>query len=494
MVKETIKDIILNELNLNDFKNWNNKSDLSSDDIMIYVGWISKYDYVRGYGFIVDLIDYKEHFFHVSDLSADLFNTDDIYNYHSDFILNRFKMDLDASIRKSKLYEKYKRKMLDENIEVLQVKQESRFGTYKIIFKKHGEYVSFDIEDGVFTGIPNLIKGQIVCFRLVDDKAKYINIPPAYKHNLLNNCSRYSNELWDLLFSFIPSLLCTIEYEGFDLIDEQIEIYRKKIEPKIKMIKNLNLNKYINLDNYTLNLENYNGATTRDWDPNFLTLSCDCKDADDSYTLSHFSKRVEIAYESSYGSVKTLDYSINSVKNDYREEYINYVKDCMNGVVGNLVERNFRKTKEQWKNEFLSKYSREDHLLYYLNSLKQDFIKSCHFTTKHVRPEFDRSSEIVFKYNNSLKRYGNTIEFSRTTNGRYYGIEYYNLNYSLSYYDFDRHNKLNKYSICFLYINGRDKDMDNIDRLNWLLKKKLEERFNEFIEECLNELNNTSTK
>ena len=66
--------------------------------------------------------------------------------------------------------------------------------------------------------------------------------------------------------------------------------------------------------------------------------------------------------------------------------------------------------KEQWVNSFIANYSSQNHLLFYLNKLKNQFLNSCNLYAESINPEI-YSNDILFEFNRALPYYGNKIEF-----------------------------------------------------------------------------------
>ena len=76
---------------------------LQNEDF-VYVGWISRYEYQRGFGLVVDLINNEEHFFHISDVGTDLFSCNN--NKIKELVLSHLLDELRYSFQKS---ERFKR-------------------------------------------------------------------------------------------------------------------------------------------------------------------------------------------------------------------------------------------------------------------------------------------------------------------------------------------------------------------------------------------------
>lgn len=58
--------------------NWNSPIEqLSvSNSEKVYIGWVTEYEYLRGFGFVADLFNNEKHFFHVSEIGEDFFSTE----------------------------------------------------------------------------------------------------------------------------------------------------------------------------------------------------------------------------------------------------------------------------------------------------------------------------------------------------------------------------------------------------------------------------------
>lgn len=489
---KTIANEILEKLNLKNLINWNSKVNSLSYDDYIHVGWISYYNRSRKFGFLSDLSDNSSIYFHERSLGKEFYtikkgNASDVIND----ILRNARYEFIYGKNKNE-YNKYREELQEKGVDHIYAIEKTEFGTFKLLVAKEEDRI--EVIEYNISRIPYIVWGQLVCFKIKGERVIEIHNPAFYKLQLLQNREKYSNEIWELLFNCIPSLLCSIEYNGIDFLNEEIDKYKKKIAPVIKRINELNLNKYKDLNTYTLDLDNFNGATTRDKDPNLLFLSCVCKDAEDGFISNFFSKRVIIASETSYGSVKISEYSSESVGNDFREEYFEFINEYKSESKYNfdfLVEKHFKKTKEKWVNEWCSNYSRKNHLLYYLNSMKDEFINSSSFIINKRNTVFGTyNSALLFKYNNRAKHHGDKIEFvidnemPYDKENNHYNIYYWKEKTTPSF-----KKKVYKNIFARSFFDPMDKDYENINMLNCTLKKELALNFDKFIEDCVKELN-----
>ena len=102
----TISNIVLKKNNLHNHMDWNCLPNSSNEDF-VYVGWISRYEYQRGFGLVVDLINNEEHFFHISDVGTDLFSCNN--NKIKELVLSHLLDELRYSFQKSERFKRLKR-------------------------------------------------------------------------------------------------------------------------------------------------------------------------------------------------------------------------------------------------------------------------------------------------------------------------------------------------------------------------------------------------
>ena len=59
------------------FHNISNEEIISKEKKQaLHLGWINRYEYTRGYGFISDLYDNKSYFFHITSLGKEFFSSE----------------------------------------------------------------------------------------------------------------------------------------------------------------------------------------------------------------------------------------------------------------------------------------------------------------------------------------------------------------------------------------------------------------------------------
>ena len=416
------------DFNLND--NWNSEINTINynNDEMIYVGWIVKYEFLRGYGFIADLINNEKHFFHVSDVGEDLFTKQNSNN--DDLTLHSLLDELRHNFYKNPDYIDYQKELQRKGLDNIEVSANCRFGSYKLNIEKYPKIPM--IIDSNLSGFPCLYQGQIVCFTLDNGKVTNIHKPQFYKSKLICQKNNYNNDLWSLLFHFIPSVLYKIKYEGFEDINEEICKYREQILSKIQDVKQYDILPLTDINNYALNLEIDYHPTTRDGDdPNTLVLYCKPLIHVDEYISSCFSWRIQLTPTIDYYGEAPITYFSDIVFDEYKksfDEYLEKRKGKTFAERNSLVEDCFNNIKKQRINHLVSDYSSYNHLLFYINKLKSQFVNRCILLVENVCPDF-YSYDVKFEFKNDLDYYGNKIEF------KFSNLQYTKPSYKVYTYD-----------------------------------------------------------
>ena len=485
---ETVIKRIASNYNVSLTDDWENniKASDSNTEETIYVGWITKFDYLRGYGFIADLINNDEHYFHVSSIGKDLYSNKSIKN--KELSKKSLLEQLEYHFYKSNDYKKCQAKIQNEQTDDMETVSTCRYGTYKICVPKYPK-VPRIIEDEL-SDFPHLFSGQIVCFNVEDGKAANIHNPIFYTSQLLKNKDKYSNDIWNLLFHFIPRVLYSIKYKGFHDIQKEIENCKKEIRSIIQTIKQFDLKPYKDVNNYTLELEKNYSPTVKDSDPNYLSICCKTNNDADEYISSKFSWWQAITPTIEYYGEAPIEYFKDIVFDDFQKPFHRYLEKRK--TIGSserqvLVEECFKDFKEKWIKSFVEQYSSHDHLLFYLNKQKSSLINQCCFTIDTIIPNFICSSNITFKFSKSLAYYGYKMEFiipnKLYTNG-FYQLYTYDETYQGHY--------KGKHFINEIQFEEKDYyyTLKNVilKSMNMELKSYIEKEFDILANECLAKL------
>lgn len=473
----TISNIVLKKTNLHNHMDWNCLPNSSNEDF-VYVGWISRYEYQRGFGLVVDLINNEEHFFHISDVGTDLFSCNN--NKIKELVLSHLLDELRYSFQKSERFKRLKSECANHGLKEIDVSVSSKFGRYKVCVDEKLSYAL--IKDHSLNNYPYLHYAQIICFKLKEDKAVEIHTPNYFVLELLKNKHVYPNNLWNLLFRFVPDILFSIEYNGPDHIDDVICSFKQKSNHIVDYVKQFDIEPYRKLDNYTLSTEFSYYPTVKDSDPNQLYLviirNSELKDKHIGYPKIEIPLTPLFDY---YGQAPH-HYYMSELYDEYKEKYQNYYNEYKesNGQIekNSLLNKYFHQEKIKWIEYYTSSYSRIEHLKQLLWELKNEYLssieKSIFFSIKKIYPDFYKSSnKYVFEYDDYSHFYGYKIElihkndhyqlftYDRSYNGRYkgkhyIGNSYFNDNntfYSWSCIERDLNKELHLY-LCSLFDNA----------------------------------------
>lgn len=437
---DTISDIVLQKKDLQNHIDWNSLPTSTCSD-MVYVGWISRYEYQRGFGLVVDFINNEQHFFHVSDVGSDLFSckNDKII----ELTLSHLLSELRYSFQKSERFKILKSKCENNGLNEIETTISSKFGNCKAIVYKELSYSV--IKEHNLSKFPYLHYAQVICFRLKEGKAVEIHEPKFYTADLINNKAAYSNNLWNLLFRFVPDVLYTIEYNGRDSIDEDICSFKHKSNQIVEYVKRFDIEPYRKLENYTLSTEFSYYPTARDSDPNqlFLVIIRN-SELDDKY-VQYPKIRIPLTSSFDFYGQAPHHYFMSMIYDEYKVKYENYYNEykASNGTVdkSEILNKYFYDEKEKWIQYYTSSYSRVEHLKHLLRYLKNEYLasikKSIFFSIKRIYTDFESSSKnYVFEFDHYNHYYGFKIEIIRkddhyqlftydeTYNGRYKGKHY----------------------------------------------------------------------
>ena len=388
----------------------------SNDDDFVYVGWIAKYDFLRGFGIVVDLMNNEEHFFHITEVGDDLFTCDNasIMDRVLETLIFQLKYQKDFTDK----WEMCKKEMEDKDIDKMEVSMSSRFGTYKFLYLKNKTYP--EITQHNLSGYPYISPGQIICFKIKEGKAIGIHNPFLYKFQLLKNRDIYSSAIWNLLFNYIPSLLYTIQFEGSYDLDSELSLFREKAKPYIEQIKQFDISPYKNVDNYSIRLESSYYPTVKDSDPNQLFLIISRKKELDDEFVTHSTFHVPLTETVEYYGRASLEYLQHFVNDEYKKEFDDFYKEYkiysrdQKLNYDTIVEKHFGAVKIKWLEYYISKYSDSEHLIFYLRKLKYDFLRkikeSCRFKVNSIKTDFFDDGNYVFEFDKSLPYYGYKVE------------------------------------------------------------------------------------
>lgn len=485
-MNNNISEIILQEYGLLDHKDWNNTQSLAHNDI-VYVGWVSRYEYLRGFGIVIDFLDNEEHFFHVSELGEDLYtcNNDDIKS----LTINHLLDDLRFSFYKTKKFKNLKSELIRKNKSEIETEVTTRFGKYKMVIDNGPIYPL--IKEYDLQGFPFVYYAQIICFRLKDGKAIEIHTPKYYTSELLNNKNVYSHTLWNLLFRFIPDVLYSVEYKGVENIEDEVTVFRQESAKIVEYVKNFDIEPYKNLDNYKLSLQFDYHPTVKDSDPNQLNLVI-IRNVELNDQYIGFPKIcVPLTPNFEYYGSAPHHYYMMMIYGEYKDKYESYYKECKeskdNVDRSTLLEKYFYEVKKDKISYYISSYSKINHLKELLSNLKYKFIKSIieksNFSIKHFHPDFyDSTNDYLFKFDRDLTYYGSKVQIIHNKNL-----------YQLYTYD---HTYEGRYKGKHYIGKGYFKDKDtyywwsNHERsLNNELKSYIDSLFNQVIEQISNEFN-----
>lgn len=483
-----LHNIVLSNLELNYFFNWN--SDLGfqhdCDDDLVYIGWIQEYNFIRGYGYVADLINNEKHFFHYSEIGEDLYSCDhiSIKKIVLDYILFQIK----SQFRETDEWKTLKKELGEKNIDNIEISKKNRFGSYKILVSNNKGNV--EISQYNFSGYPFISPAQIVCFKIQEGKVIGIHNPFYYKYHLLKNRDKYSPTIWNLLFNYVPSLLYSIDYKGIDNLEKELFSFREKAKQYIKQIKQFDIRPYKELNNYNLKLKTSYHPTVKDSDPNKLYLEILRKKELEDEFVTHSTIQIPLTKTVFCYGQATMDYLQYYINDEYKKEFNSFYeeyKNCrksQNFDYTALIEKHFQPLKKKWIDCFISKYSESEHLKFYLRKLKCEYIKNlkeiCRFDVNKIKPLFFNNDDYVFSFEKSLPHYGYKVEIIHT-----------NCNYKLYTYD-DRYNGYfkGKHFIGQMYFGNMDSDYNKIDiiKINNELYSFIDSQFEIVIEDCVKEL------
>lgn len=412
---KTIINKIAKGIDFNLSENWHGEcnNQHTNDDEMIYVGWVHIFDYLRGFGFIADLINNEEYYFHVSSIGEDLYSNKSPKN--DELSLKCLLEQLQHKYYKSTDYKDCQLQLKQKNTEEIVTTSSCRFGTYRIAVRTNPKMPN--VVESDLSNYPHIFPGQVVCFTIEDGKATNVHKPTFYISQLLKYRGSYSDNVWSLLFHFIPRVLYSIKYQGFDNIDEELDKYKEKMNSFLLNVKQFDLDSMKDIDNYKIGLSIDYHPSKSDSDPNTLCLNCKFQNSSDEYILMAFSENIGITPTIEYYGEAPLEYFEDIVYDEYKEAF-NRLLNERNSIRKNkgycddslLTEKYFSDVKEQWVNSFIANYSSQNHLLFYLNKLKNQFLNSCNLYAESINPEI-YSNDILFEFNRALPYYGNKIEF-----------------------------------------------------------------------------------
>lgn len=481
-----LKNIVLRKLELDNILNWNSDLGSSYDDDFIYVGWIAKYDFLRGYGIVADLINNEEHFFHITEVGDDLFTC---YNINiRNTVLDHLLFQLRFNYERIGGCKKCKKEMKDKDMNKMEISLSCRFGTYKLLFLKNRSYP--EITKHNLSGYPYIAPGQIICFKIKDGKAFGIHNPFFYKFQLLKNRDIYSSATWNLLFNYIPSLLYTIQYQSVYDLERELSFFREKAKPFIEQIKQFDIAPYKNLDNYSIRLKSSCYPTVKDSDPNELYLEISRnKELNDEF-VTHSTFCVTLTGTVEYYGNAPMEYLQHFVYDEYKKEFDDFYKEYKtyskehNFDYQSLIEKHFLPVKKKEIEYYISKYSEAEHLAYYLRKLKYDFIRNlkdkCCLGLKIIKPDFFDDGDYIFEFEKSLPYYGHKIEIIHKKD--IYQLYTYDESYK-GYYK-------GKHYIGQMYFTNQDADytmLFNKD-INTELYSYIDNQFEKVITDCIEEL------
>ncbi len=475
-----LKNIVLRKLELDNILNWNSDLGSSYDDEFIYVGWIARYDFLRGYGMVVDFMNNDEHFFHITELGDDLFTCDhlSIRSIVLDHLLLQLKIDG---------WKKCKKEIKDKNMDNMEISLSCRFGTYNLLFINNKSYP--EITQHNLSGYPYIAPAQIICFKIKDGNAVGIHNPFFYKFQILKNRDIYSSATWNLLFNYIPSLIYTIQFQGSYDLDRELSLFREKSKPYIEQIKQFDIGPYKNLDNYSIELKSSYFPTVTDSDPNqlFLEISRNKELNDEFVTYSTF--RVPLTGRVEYYGRASLEYLQHFVADEYKKEFDDFYNEYKayskvhNFNYQSITEKHFLPVKKKEIEYCISNYSKADHLAHYLRKLKFDFIRnlkeSCRFDVKKMTPDFSDEGNYIFEYDKIIN-YNYKVEIIHKKD--YYQLYRYDDSYKGHY--------KGKHYIGKMYFYNQDADYSRLCNkdINTELYSYIDNRFEKVIADCIEEL------
>ena len=488
-MKDLINNII-KKVYKEDSYNWNSSiKQLSvSNNEMVYIGWVTHYEYLNGYGFVADLFNNEKHFFHASEIGEDFFSTEHSSTKTKKNVLFYIHQELRGLTTRDEEYKKAQTEMREKNVEKMEVTLRSRFGLYSVLVEKGDRYpelISADI-----SGFPYIRHEDIVCFRIKDKRAVSLHKPAFYKMHFLQNKNNYSSNHWVLLYNFIPSILQSIHYEGLDNIEDYLIEFRQKSLSTIQRIKNMDIKPYFNKDNYGIGLRIDYFPTTKDLDPNQLELILYKKSNELTDDFLIPLRSLYISENVDYYGRAPLSHLKNCVYEDYRKVfddfYTEYSSDEYQNGKTDLVEKHFSHIKDEWLKDLdISHYSQTNHIKHYIEIIKYQIVntlKNRMFFTRELIST-DANRECFFKFENGLKYYGNRIKFVFHNYGEDNGISY-----ELYTYDDKKYEHYKKMSEIHYQVDDKDyKKTSDIEKLNKELRQYVDSLFNEEMEKIIKE-------
>ena len=467
--------------------NWNSPIEqLSvSNSEKVYIGWVTEYEYLRGFGFVADLFNNEKHFFHVSEIGEDFFSTEHRITRRD--VLFYIHQELRCLATRDEVYKKAQVEMREKNVEKMEVSLHSRFGLYSVLVEKGDRYPELQSAD--ISGFPYIRRHEIVCFRIKNNRAVNLHKPAFYKVDFLQSRNIYSSNHWVILNNFIPSILQSIQYEGPDSIEDYLSEFRQKSLSLIQRIKNMDIKPYFNKDNYGIRLHHYYFPTTKDHDPNQLELILykKSKELTDEFLIPISSETISENVDY-YGSAP-LSYLKEYVYDNYRQAfddfYEEYSSDKNKNCNTDLVEKHFSHIKEEWLKDLdISNYSQINHIKHYIYMIKCQIVntlkKQMHFTSEYISTDVNR--ECVFSFENGLNYYGNRIKFE------FHNYMDSGTSYELLTYDDKKYERFKRRSEIFYQVIDKDyKSSSDIKTINNELHQCIESIFNVEMEKIIKE-------
>lgn len=415
------------------FHNISNEEIISKEKKQaLHLGWINRYEYTRGYGFISDLYDNKSYFFHITSLGKEFFSSE--YTNNSEEVKEHLVKSLVFDYNHERKIKPTKSKYHILESDGKHTKIKTRYGIINTVNNEYGNPIAVGCD---LNGFPYLQEAQIVCFYIEDENAIDVHKPELCINQLITNC--HTDKVWNLLLNLLPTFCFDLYYEGYETTTEvyqRLEFYKTQARTIYKKIKAFDIGPYKQSSNYEIHLRNYYFPSTKEDDLNqfYLELSYIGPKNDDEFITKHFHTCHYLTSSFFWYGQASLRDALNYMSDKEREIFD---KVCGYGNDNNACMNNILEAyKEKLLNYIVESYSINDHFMYHLSNMKTSFCHENRFLYKGVIQNIKKKDKIVFTYPEDINYHDNKLEFifdnnkyqlftfDPTYEGRYRGKHY----------------------------------------------------------------------